>query len=92
MPPTISLRITPDSLIQAVTSLDLNAKRCLLNIIEQQIFEAEEATYTEDTETKATVNAVKLKYQQGRFISLLSEPLLAEEWLTTEEDKAWQHL
>jgi len=25
-------------------------------------------------------------------ISLLSEPILAEEWLTPEEDEAWQHL
>jgi hypothetical protein len=25
-------------------------------------------------------------------ISLLSEPLLAEDWLTPEEDEAWQHL
>jgi len=25
-------------------------------------------------------------------ISLLSEPILAEDWLTPEEDEAWQHL
>jgi hypothetical protein len=25
-------------------------------------------------------------------ISLLSEPSLAEDWLTPEEDEAWQHL
>jgi hypothetical protein len=25
-------------------------------------------------------------------ISVLSEPLLAEDWLTPEEDEAWQHL
>ncbi len=25
-------------------------------------------------------------------ISLLSEPIIAEEWLTPEEDKAWQQL
>lgn len=25
-------------------------------------------------------------------VSLLSEPILAEEWLTPEEDEAWQHL
>lgn len=24
-------------------------------------------------------------------ISLLSEPTLAEDWLTPEEDEAWQH-
>ena len=92
MTPTISLQITLDALIQAITSLDLDATRHLLGIIEQQVFEAEEATYTEDADTKAEIDSIKLENQQGEFIPLLSEPLLAEEWLTTEEDKAWQHL
>jgi hypothetical protein len=30
--------------------------------------------------------------QEQLEISLLSEPLLAEDWLTPEEDEAWQHL
>lgn len=30
--------------------------------------------------------------QEQLDISLLSEPTLAEEWLTPEEDEAWQHL
>ena len=30
--------------------------------------------------------------QEQLEISLLSEPSLAEEWLTPEEDEAWQHL
>jgi hypothetical protein len=30
--------------------------------------------------------------QEQLEISLLSEPVLAEEWLTPEEDEAWQHL
>jgi hypothetical protein len=30
--------------------------------------------------------------QEQLEISLLSEPSLAEDWLTTEEDEAWQHL
>ena len=55
MSTTISLQISLDSLIQAVSSLDLEAKRHLLDIIEQQIFEAEEASYTEDPETKAEI-------------------------------------
>jgi hypothetical protein len=33
------------------------------------------------------------KVQQEQFeISLLSEPTLAEDWLTPLEDEAWQHL
>lgn len=70
MTPTISLQITLDSLIQAVTSLDLDAKRHLLDIIEQQVFEAEEATYEEDVDTKAEIDAVKLEYQQGDFMTI----------------------
>ncbi|MBW4541609.1 MAG: DUF2281 domain-containing protein [Myxacorys chilensis ATA2-1-KO14] len=30
--------------------------------------------------------------QEQLEISLLSEPSLVEEWLTPEEDEAWQHL
>lgn len=30
--------------------------------------------------------------QEQLEISLLSEPSLAKEWLTPEEDEAWQHL
>ena len=70
MTPTISLQITLDSLIQAVTSLDLDAKRHLLDIIEQQVFEAEEATYEEDVDTKAEIDAVKLEYHQGDFMTI----------------------
>ncbi|MBE9140360.1 hypothetical protein IQ254_24700 [Nodosilinea sp. LEGE 07088] len=70
MTPTISLQITLDSLIQAVTSLDIDAKRHLLDIIEQQIFEAEEASYEEDADTKAEIDAVKLEYQQGEFMTI----------------------
>lgn len=70
MTTTISLQVSLDSLIQAVSSLDLEAKRHLIDIIEQQIFEAEEAGYVEDPETEADIEAVKLEYQQGDFISI----------------------
>lgn len=30
--------------------------------------------------------------QEQLEISILSEPSLAEDWLTPEEDEAWQHL
>jgi hypothetical protein len=70
MTTTINLQITLDSLIQAVTSLDLDAKRHLLDIIEQQVFEAEEASYEEDADTKAEIDAVKLEYRQGEFMTI----------------------
>jgi len=31
-------------------------------------------------------------HQEQLEISLLSEPTLAKDWLTPEEDEAWQHL
>ncbi len=37
------------------------------------------------------IKAKELQKEQLE-ISLFSEPLLAEEWLTPEEDEAWQHL
>ncbi len=30
--------------------------------------------------------------QEQLEVTLLSEPILAEDWLTPEEDEAWQHL
>lgn len=70
MTTTINLQISLDSLIQAVSSLDLEAKRHLLDIIEQQLFEAEEAGYIEDSDTKAEIESVKLEYQQGEFLTI----------------------
>jgi hypothetical protein len=70
MTTTINLQVSLDSLIQAVSSLDLEAKRHLLDIIEQQIFEAEESGYVEDSETKAEIEAVKLEYQQDHFVTI----------------------
>ncbi len=70
MTKTIGLQISLDSLIQAVSSLDLEAKRHLLDIIEQQIFEAEEAGYTEDSKTQTEIESVRLEYQQGDFVTI----------------------
>ena len=70
MTTTINLQISLDSLIQAVSSLDLEAKRHLIDIIEQQIFAAEEDIYTEDPETQAEIDTVKLEYQQGDFVTI----------------------
>lgn len=70
MTTTINLQISLESLIQAVSSLDLDAKKHLLDIIEQQIFESEEADYTEDSEARAEIESVKLEYQQGDFVTI----------------------
>ncbi|MBD2425047.1 hypothetical protein [Phormidium sp. FACHB-1136] len=70
MTTTISLEISLESLIQAVASLDLGAKRHLIEVIEQQIFEAQEEDYVEDSETKAEIESVKLEYQQGDAMTI----------------------
>lgn len=70
MTTTINLQISLEALIQAVTSLNLESKRQLLDIIEQQVFEAEEANYVEDSETQAEMEAVKIEYQKGEFVTI----------------------
>jgi hypothetical protein len=57
-------------LIEFVTFLGLENRKYLLDIIEQRVFEAEEATYTEDVDTKAEIDAVKLEYRQGEFMAI----------------------
>ncbi len=48
MTTNIHLTILLESLLEAVSSLNLEAKRQVLDLLEQQIFEAEEANYQED--------------------------------------------
>ncbi|MGB3308423.1 MAG: hypothetical protein WA939_19280 [Nodosilinea sp.] len=45
------------------------AKRHLLDIIEQQIFEAEEANYTDDSATKTEIEAVKAEETFGATLA-----------------------
>lgn len=62
---TINLQISLESLIQAIRPLDLAAKQQLLEHLEQQIFEAEEAQYEDDEETIQEIEAVQAEYDQG---------------------------
>ncbi len=70
MSATVNLQISLDTLIQAMSALDLKAKRQLLEVIEQQVFEAEEADYQEDDATTAEIEAVRLEYRQGEFTTI----------------------
>ncbi|MGI2908825.1 hypothetical protein [Tolypothrix sp. VBCCA 56010] len=40
----------------------------LQELIEQQIFEAEEALYEDDAETQAEIQAVRAEYKDGKFV------------------------
>ena len=70
MSATVNLQISLDALIQAVSTLNIDAKRQLLEVIEQQVFEAEEAEYEEDSKTKAEIEAVQVEYSQGEFMTI----------------------
>ncbi|PSB24206.1 DUF2281 domain-containing protein [Stenomitos frigidus] len=65
----------------------MNIKEQLL----QEIEKAPSATLKEVLDFLLFVRAKELQQEQQE-ISLLSESSLAEEWLTPEEDEAWQHL
>lgn len=65
-----------------------------MNIKEQLLQEIEKAPSATSKEVLDFLLFVRSKelQQEQREISLLSESILAEEWLTPEEDEAWQHL
>lgn len=58
MPAIVKLQLSFESLVEAISSLDLEEKRQLQEVIEQQIFEAEEALYEDDAETLAEIASV----------------------------------
>jgi hypothetical protein len=56
-----------EALVQAISTLTLTDKQKLLDILEQQIFEAEEDSYEEDEDTKAEIKAIKAAYEAGDY-------------------------
>lgn len=70
MPAIIKLQLSLDTLLQAISSLNLEEKRQLQEIIEQQIFEAEEALYEDDPETQAEIQAVRAEYAAGDYLTI----------------------
>lgn len=63
MTDTINLKIPFESLSEVINSLDLSQKQQLLEILEQQIFEEEEASYQDDDETLAELQKIRDQYQ-----------------------------
>ncbi len=70
MPAIVKLQLSLEALAEAISSLNLEEKRQLQEIIEQQIFEAEEALYEEDAETQAEIQAVRAEYAVGQSITM----------------------
>lgn len=70
MPATINLQLSLQDLANAIASLSLEEKRQLQEIIEQQIFEAEEDLFEDDPETSAEIQTVEAEYVSGNYQSL----------------------
>ncbi len=70
MPAIIKLQLSLDTLLEAISSLDLEEKRQLQEMIEQQIFEAEESLYEDDPETQAEIQAVRTEYAAGDYLTI----------------------
>jgi len=70
MTTTINLKISFESLSEVINSLDLSQKQQLLEILEQQIFEEEEASYQDDDQTLAELQKVRDEYQSGDYVTL----------------------
>lgn len=67
--------------------MNINVKEQLL----KEIQETPDSMLKEVLDFLLFIKTRELQQEQLE-ISLLSEPSLAEEWLTPEEDEAWQHL
>ncbi|MCZ8027020.1 MAG: hypothetical protein PX481_27115 [Microcystis sp. M53603_WE2] len=74
MSTTINLQITFESLTEAIKSLDLTQKQQLLEILEQQIFQAEETSYQDDEETLA--GNISINAGKEAEVNLENEPAL----------------
>jgi hypothetical protein len=70
MPAIVKLQLSLQDFAEAIASLDLEEKRQLQEMIEQQIFEAEEALYEDDPETAAEIEAVRAEYAAGEFLTM----------------------
>ncbi|MEH1832684.1 MAG: hypothetical protein V7L29_11515 [Nostoc sp.] len=70
MPAIVKLQLSLETLAEAISSLDLTEKRQLQELIEQQIFEAEEALYEDDAETLAEIQAVRAEYSNGESVTI----------------------
>jgi hypothetical protein len=81
MPATVKLQLSLEAFAEAISSLDLEEKRQLQEIIEQQIFEAEEALYEDNVETQAEIQAVRNEYALGALMTV-------DEYITNRSNPA----
>jgi hypothetical protein len=63
----VRMQVSLESLIEAITPLNVEVKRKLLEILEDQIFEAEEDSMENDPEVLAEVEEARKAYQIGDY-------------------------
>jgi hypothetical protein len=59
-----------ESISRAILPLSLESKKHLLEILEQQIFELEEANYKDDQKTVEEIKSVQKEYEKGEYLTL----------------------
>ncbi|NCR39975.1 MAG: hypothetical protein GPJ21_08920 [Microcystis aeruginosa W13-11] len=75
------MQVSLESLIEAIAILDLGVKRKLMEIIEDQIFEAEEDVMENDPEVLAEVEEARKAYQIGDYQTI-------QEYITNQSEQA----
>ncbi len=81
MPAIVKLQLSLEALAEAISSLNLEEKLQLREIIEQQVFEAEEALYEDDVETHKEIQAIRAEYVDGNSITM-------EEYIASRSNQA----
>lgn len=76
----VRLQVTFESLIEAIASLSLEEKRNLLDILEEQIFEAEEDLIEQHPQILAEVSEARKAYQNGDYTTI-------QEYIANRSDK-----
>ncbi len=67
MPATVKLQISFEALVEAIATLDLENKQQLLEILEDQIFDAEEDEMENSPEVLAEVEESRKAHQAGDY-------------------------
>ncbi|MGH2413684.1 MAG: hypothetical protein ACRDEA_08330 [Microcystaceae cyanobacterium] len=63
----VKFQVPFESLIEAIAALDSEKKRQLLEILEEQLFEAEEDLMEHDPQVLAEVEEARKAYQNGDY-------------------------
>ncbi|WP_083389463.1 hypothetical protein [Trichormus sp. NMC-1] len=66
----VRLQVTFESLLEGIASLSLEEKHKLLEIIEEQVLEAEEDLLEEDPQILAEVSEARKAYKNGDYTTI----------------------